>query len=182
MAPVDRLTSVAILAAAFLSGDSYAFTPLNTFRPSASTSPTALNAEKFELAVDMPPSGSELQANLKFDSVLPGPSEVVVVKYDLPFGLDVAPKGGLAVCTKDGEGGERVGDVLRYTSAWAMGLPQGDGLLTTAASFGGALSWRCYLFDVLRAGRWEEVVEALTSNVESRTDQVLLVFERPIED
>lgn len=137
---------------------------------------------KFELVLDIPPSDSEVQAQIAFESVIDGPSEPVVVRYSLPFGLDVAPEKGLAVCTKDGAGGEKVGDVLRFTSAWSMGLPRGDGLLTTAASFGGALSWQCSLFDVLKASRWEDVVQALTSNVESRTDEVLLVFERPLAD
>lgn len=62
-----------------------------------------------------------------------------------------------------------------------MGLPQGDGLLSTAASFSGGISWQCSMFDVLKAKDWPRVVEALTSNVESRTDEVVLVFERKIE-
>ena len=128
----------------------------------------------------MPPSGSTTQAELKFESVCDGPSEVIEVRYKLPFGLDVAPKNNLAVCTKDGPGGERVGDVLRFTSQWSMGLPRGDGLITTAASFAGGLSWQCSMFDVMKAPKWEMVVEALTSNVDSRTDEVVLVFERPL--
>ena len=52
-------------------------------------------------------------------------SEAVVVKYPIPFGLNVENKNGQAVCTKDGEGGERVGDVLRYTTNWSMQLPGG---------------------------------------------------------
>ena len=95
-------------------------------------------------------------------------SEIVVVRYALPFGLDVAPKNNLVVCTKDGKGGEKEGDILRYTSAWSIGLPQGDGLLSTAASFSGGVSWQCSLFDVMKAKSWEQVVEALTSNVEVR--------------
>ena len=86
----------------------------------------------------------------------------------------------MAVCTKDGPGGERVGDVLRYTSQWTLGLPRGDGVITTAMSFSGGISWQCSMFDVMRARRLEEVVEALTSNVQSRTDEVVLLFERPI--
>eukprot|EP00970_Alexandrium_tamarense_P001133 scaffold116_cov220-Alexandrium_tamarense.AAC.9 len=31
-----------------------------------------------------------------------------------------------------------------------------------------------------KAGRWEDVVEALVSNEGSRTDEVILLFERPI--
>ena len=39
-------------------------------------------------------------------------SEAVVVKYQGPFGLNVENQGGQAVCTKDGAGGEKVGDIL----------------------------------------------------------------------
>ena len=119
-----------------------------------------------EMTVDMPPRGSGLQVNLKIQPVLPGPSEFVEVRYKLPFGLDVAPQKGLAVCTKDGSGGEKVGDVLRYTSQWSLGLPQGSGLVSQAAAFSGGIGWQCTMFNVLKAGRWEEVVAALTSNVE----------------
>lgn len=134
----------------------------------------------FEIEVSLPPSNSGLIAQMKIEPVLSGKSEIVEVRYKLPFGLDVAPKNNLAICTKDGAGGEKVGDVLRYTSQWKMGLPMGDGIVSTAASFAGGLSWQCTLFDVTKASRWEAVVEALTSNVPSRTDEVVLIFERPM--
>lgn len=118
------------------------------------------------------------KCNLRFKPVLPT-SEAVVVRYKVPFGLNVESKNGMAVCTKDGEGGERVGDVLRYCTEWKMGLPSGDGAITTAASFAGAISWQMGLFDVLKASAWDEVVEALVSNTEERTEMVTLVFERP---
>ena len=103
---------------------------------------------------------------MKISSILSVPSELVEVRYELPFGLDVSPKNGLAVITKDGPGGEKVGDVLRYTSQWTMGLPQGDGIISTAASFSGGISWQCSLFNVVKAKAWEQVVEALVSNVD----------------
>lgn len=59
----------------------------------------------FEIELSMPPSNSGNRARLKFGSVLSVPSEVVEVRYKLPFGLDVAPLKNLAVCTKDGAGG-----------------------------------------------------------------------------
>lgn len=135
----------------------------------------------FEVTIDLPPSGSELQAQMRFESILSVPSEIIEVRYKVPFGLDVAPKKGLAVCTKDGAGGEKVNDILRYTSQWSLGLPRGGGLLATAASFAGGLSWQCTMFDVMKAENWEQVVEALTSNTQSRTDEVVLLFERPLE-
>jgi len=136
----------------------------------------------FELMVDVPPTNSGLQAQMKIESVLDGPSEMIEVRYKLPFGLDVEPKNRLAVVTKDGPGGERVGDVLRYTSQWTMGLPMGDGIVTTASSFAGGIKWQCTLFDVAKAVAWEQVVEALVSNVPARTDEVVLIFERPLKE
>ena len=52
-------------------------------------------ADFFEISVDMPPSNSGLQANMKLKSILTGPSEIVQVRYTSPFGLDVAPKDNL---------------------------------------------------------------------------------------
>jgi hypothetical protein len=121
-----------------------------------------------ELTIDMPPSGSGLQANMKIQPLLSVPSKIIEVRYKVPFGLDVAPKNSLAVCNKDGPGGEKVGDVLRYTSQWVMGIPPGDGIVSTAASFAGGVSWQCNLYNVMNANTWEEVVEALMTNVEVR--------------
>lgn len=119
-----------------LVGSSHGFAPAPSFSLSGASS--ALYAaeggdasDRFEISVAMPPRSSGLQANLAFDSVLSGDSEIVEVRYPLPFGLDVAPKNGLAVCTKDGAGGEKVGDVLRYCSQWTLGLPSGGGIATT---------------------------------------------------
>lgn len=53
--------------------------------------------------------------------------------------------------------------------------------MTTAAAFSGGLSWQCSMFDVMKAKQWEQVVQALTSNTASRTDEVVLIFERPLE-
>jgi hypothetical protein len=59
----------------------------------------------FEIELAVPPTSSRVIARLKFASVLSVPSEIVQVRYKLPFGLDVAPQNNLAVCTKDGAGG-----------------------------------------------------------------------------
>ena len=144
------------------------------------SSSSSLMAGTFEIMVALPPRKLNLQAQMKIESVLPGPSEIVEVRYKLPFGLDVVPKDNLAICTKDGAGGEKVGDILRFTTHWNMGLPMGDGVVTTVASFAGGLSWQCTMFDVTRAEQWEAVVEALVSNVPDRTDEVVLIFERPL--
>lgn len=142
----------------------------------SSSSPTTY----FDLSIDMPPAGSGLEAKLRFKPILPVPSEAIVVRYKIPFGLDVVPKDGMAICTKDGRGGEKVGDVLRYTSQWTLGLPQGDGVVSTAVAFSGGVRWQCTLFDVMKAKVWQQVVEALVSNTPQRTDEVVLVFERPL--
>ena len=136
----------------------------------------------FERMIAIPPKDSGLLAEMKLQPIADGPSEIVEVRYNIPFGLDVAPKGGLAICNKDGPGGEKVGDILRFTSQWTMGLPRGNGLVSTAASFSGAIGWQCSLFDVAKATSWELVIEALTSNTQQRTDEVVLLFERPLQE
>ena len=147
------------------------------------------DSKGFEVNVDVPPSNSGVSCTLKFGSILSVPSEIVEVRYKLPFGLNVEPRKNFAVVTKDGTDPaagdgtkEQVGDVLRYTSQWTMGLPEGDGLAATAGFFsGGGVTWRCTMFDVMKARDWNRVVEALTSNVPARTDEVVMLFERPLE-
>ena len=67
---------------------------------------------EFEIELNMPPTNSGVQARLKFNSVLSVPSEIVEVRYRLPFGLDVAPLKNLAVCTKDGQGGGTLQQII----------------------------------------------------------------------
>ena len=155
------------------------FAPSTTFKPFATTElKMAEDTSMLQAEINMPPSNSGLSAQIKLKPILDTPSELIEVRYKLPFGLDVQPQKGMAVCTKDGAGGEKVGDVLRLSSQWTLGLPRGNGLVSTAASFSGAIGWQCSLFDVMKAGQWEEVVEALVSNTPERTDEVVLVFER----
>jgi len=188
---MTSLTSVffIILCSSFIISSTNAFVPLSKYANVSSKStlkPITLvkmsdeAEDPFDMMISIPPTSSGLIAELKLKPILEVPSTMVEVRYKLPFGLDVAPKEGLAVCTKDGAGGEKIGDVLRFTSQWTMGLPRGNGLVSTAASFSGAIGWQCSLFDVTKASSWEEVVQALTSNVDSRTDEVVLLFERPI--
>jgi hypothetical protein len=134
------------------------------------------DSSSWKISVNMP---SGLTAFIKVEPLLSVESELVTVCYKVPFGLNIAPRKGLAVCTEAGPGGDWVNDVLRYTSSWSLGLPAGEGLLTTAAAFSGGLSWQCTMFNVMKAKAWEQVVEALTSNIASRTDEVVLIFEQP---
>ena len=48
---------------------------------------------------------------MKVKKLLLTNSEIVEVRYRLPFGLDVEAKQGKIVCTKDGRGGKAVGDI-----------------------------------------------------------------------
>jgi hypothetical protein len=91
-------------------------------------------------------------------------SEIVVVRYDLPFGLNAEPdkKMGQVVVTKGGKaGGEQVGDILRQTTYWRGKTPG--------------------LFDVSKnADNFDLVVQALVTNDLSVADEIVLVFERPL--
>ena len=89
-------------------------------------------------------------------------SELVVVRYELPFGLSAEPKDGQVIVTKDGkaDGGEKVGDILRQTTYWRGREPG--------------------LFDVSKnADNFDLVVQALVTNDLAVADEIVLVFERP---
>jgi hypothetical protein len=138
----------------------------------------AQEREPLSVVLDLKPLG---KARIKWQPIFAA-SEAVGVTYPLPFELNVEQKGGLAVVTKDGPGGEKAGDVLRYCSEWKI-APKGQGsggALETVASFSGLMEWKVGVFDVNKAKAWEEVVEALTSNEKSRTDQIVLAFEREV--
>jgi hypothetical protein len=182
MTKSTTMKAAALLLAALLPTFGTAFlAQTNPTTHRAGWFPLASSASSdFEIMLDMPGKGN-LKAQVKCESLLSVPSELIEVRYQIPFGLDVSPSKGLAVCNKDGAGGEKVGDILRFTSQWTMGLPRGDGLVTTAASFAGGLSWQCSLFDVAKSKAWELVVEALVSNDPGRTDEVVLLFERTLD-
>ena len=57
-----------------------------------------------------------------------------------------------------------------------MGLPQGDGAVSTVASFAGGISWQCSLFDVMKSKDWPRVIEALTSNVEVSDIYIYILY------
>merc|ERR1719221_33205 len=168
----------------FISNDS----PSHVVRSNGQRTPTLISSLKmteqqsFEISVALPGKNEDLIAQMKFKPVLDVPSEIVEIRYKVPFGLNVEPKNNFAICTKNGAAGEMVGDVLRYTSQWTLGLPKGDGMVSTAMSFSGGVSWQVSMFDVMRARQWQEVVDALVSNTESRTDEVVLLFERPLPE
>merc|ERR1712087_228370 len=179
MAPMAYYTALALMA--LTTPTSAAISHLrppavHAVQRAALTRLIADEAKFWKLELDLGNAGT---ANLRLKQTMPN-SEPIIVRYTIPFGLNVESQRGKAVCTKDGEGGEKVGGVLRYTTAWSMGLPRGDGVVSTVASFGGAIGWQISLFDVSKASSWDAVVEALVSNTPERTDSVTLVFERPL--
>jgi len=119
----------------------------------------------FEFSFDIPKKGiSDVgTAEVNLPPVLER-SEILVVRYDLPFGLSAEPDKelGQVVVTKDGKaGGEKVGDILRQTTYWRGKNPG--------------------LFDVSKnADNFDLVVQALVTNDLSVADEIVLVFERPL--
>jgi hypothetical protein len=119
----------------------------------------------FEFSFEIPKKGiADIgTAEVKLPPVLEN-SELVVVRYDLPFGLSAEPDStmGQIVVTKDGKpDGEKVGDILRQTTYWRGKNPG--------------------LFDVSKnADNFDLVVQALVTNDLSIADEIVLVFERPL--
>jgi hypothetical protein len=113
-------------------------------------------------------------------------SQLYVTQYSIPFSLSVEPQGmqmgekvvKLPTVTKDGAGGEKVGDILRLTSCWVQGM-QGSGVGSDIMNFAGMIKWQNSVFDCVGAP-WQQVVDALTSNTPSRGRTVTLVFEREL--
>ena len=106
--------------------------------------------------------------NMNFKPLLATDSELVVVRNELPLELSAEPKGRVVAVTKDGktDGGERVGDILRFTLKW-------NGLEPS-------------MFDVCKCmerrleNSFDQVVAALVTNDGSYADEIVLIFERPI--
>ena len=84
--------------------------------------------DPFELVLNLEQKGKPVKCNLKFKPIIAA-SEAIVVEYGMPFGLNVENKGGRAVCTKAGTGGEQPGDVLRCESP-ACSSKRASGVLT----------------------------------------------------
>ena len=118
----------------------------------------------FEFSFEIPKKGiADIgTAEVKLPPILES-SELVVVRYDLPFGLSAEPDSasGQIVVTKDGKpDGEKVGDILRQTTYWRGREPG--------------------LFDVSKnANNFDLVVQALITNDLAIADEIVLVFERP---
>eukprot|EP01038_Epipyxis_sp_PR26KG_P004141 gene4141-5895_t len=108
-------------------------------------------------------------------------SEFYTVNYAVPFNLNIdkPPKGFPApIVSKDGEFGEKEGDVLRATTCWSQGF-NAAGVTSDIAMFAGNIKWRKSVFETAGAP-WQQVVDALLSNTEERSKVVTLVYEREI--
>jgi hypothetical protein len=118
--------------------------------------------DEFECSFEMPKKGiSEYRtAQVKLPPVVLN-SEIVVVRYNLPFGLNADPSDDQVDVTQDGLGEKKVGDVLRQMTYWRGTTPG--------------------LFDLSKnADNFESVIAALVTNELSVTDEIGMVFERPL--
>ena len=130
------------------------------------TSKNAFGRDDFVFSFEIPKKGiaDVGSAEVSLPPVLEQ-SEVVIVRYELPFGLNAEPNNDKTqvVVTQDGkaDGGERVGDILRQTTYWRGKTPG--------------------LFDVSKnADNFDLVIQALVTNDLSVADEIVLVFERPL--
>merc|ERR1719261_1374601 len=129
------------------------------------------NRENFACSFEIPKKGiSEYgTVNMNFKLILATASELVVVTYKLPFGLAAEPKGRVVVVSKDSkeEGKEQVGDILRFTLQWNQNQP--------------AMFDVCKCMERQLQNSFDQVVQALVSNDGTYADEIVLIFERPLE-
>ena len=127
------------------------------------------NRPDFQCSFEIPKKGiAEYgECQMKFKPLLATGSECVVVRYDLPFGLAAEPRGRVVVVTKDGPGGEKVGDILRFTTQWTDRQP---GMFDV-----------CKCMERQLQNSFDQVVNALVSNDGTYGQDIVLVFERPME-
>lgn len=134
----------------------------------ASSDVVESNRANFACSFEIPKKGiSEYgTVNMNFKPILATDSELVMATYNLPFGLTAEPKGRVVVVTKDGEQ-ERVGDILRFTLQWNQNQP--------------AMFDVCKCMERQLQGSFDEVVKALVSNDGTYADEIVMIFERPLE-
>ncbi|GMI21097.1 hypothetical protein TeGR_g8444 [Tetraparma gracilis] len=165
---ISNTSLLAALLLLLLAQSTLAFVP---FLPRSFSAP-ALAAEPradFEFSFEVPKKGiADIgTANVKLPPLLPK-SEIIVVRYELPFGLSAEPSAamnGEVVVTKDGAPGkEVVGDILRQTTIW-----------------GGRGGKEPGIFDVSKnKSNFDRVVAALVTNDLAVADEIVLIFERPL--
>ena len=128
----------------------------------------ASTRENFECSFEIPKKGIAEYGtvNMNFAPLLATNSELVVVRYELPFGLSAEPRGRVVAVTADGAQ-ERVGDILRFTLKWNGQEP---GMFDV-----------CKCMERQLANSFDQVVAALTSNDGTFADEIVMIFERPLE-
>ena len=128
---------------------------------------TPVNRVKLTCSFEIPKKGIAEYgtAEMAFQPLLVE-SEVIVVRYALPFGLAAEPRGRVVAVTKDGPGGEKEGDLVRFCTKWTEREPS--------------------LFDVCKCmerqlqNSFDQVVAALVTNDGTYADEMVLVLERPL--
>mmetsp|Transcript_15313 Transcript_15313/g.53373 ORF Transcript_15313/g.53373 Transcript_15313/m.53373 type:complete len:199 (-) Transcript_15313:221-817(-) len=112
-------------------------------------------------------------------------SSLIVAKYPLPFFIDIEATKTGNIVTKDGSeqknnGAERVGDRLRGFTYYAVSQDSGGGgPASMFASFGGLnVKMTRQLYDATMVP-WDKALEMLMTNEPRRTDEVIMIFERP---
>lgn len=131
----------------------------------------ASNRANFACEFEIPKKGiSEYGVcQMNFKPLLATNSELVLVRYDLPFGLNAEPAGRVVRVTEDGkEGGEKVGDILRFTLKWNENEP---GMFDV-----------CKCMERQLQNSFDQVVAALVSNDGSFADEIVMIFERPLPE
>ena len=143
--------------------------PVLSLSKNAVTTSLSSTRDDFEFSFLVPKKGiADIgTAEVKLPPLLEN-SELVVVRYNLPFGLSAEPspaQNGEVVITKDGAPGkEIVGDILRQTTYW-----------------GGMDGKEVGIFDVSKnKANFDRVVAALVTNDLAVSDEIVLVFERPL--
>jgi len=131
----------------------------------------ASNRPNFECSFEIPKKGIAEYGtvNMNFKPLLATASELVVVRNGLPLELAAEPRGRVVTVTKDGksDGGERAGDILRFTLKWNGSEPS--------------------MFDVCKcmerqlSNSFDQVVGALVTNDGTYAEEIVMIFERPLE-
>jgi len=143
----------------------------------------AANREKFWVEFEIPKKGiaeyGTCQAKL---APLLESSECITLETVLPFGLSAEPQDGRVIVTKDGAGGERVGDVLRFFSAWKQGAggPIAQPDMVDVDKMMNRMLENGMKVPRSQAEGFDKVVGALCTNDGSYSESIVMVFERPI--
>lgn len=127
---------------------------------------TPANRPKFSCSFEIPKKGIAEYgtAEMSFQPLLVE-SELVVVRYALPFGLNAEPRGRVVAVTKDGPGGEQVGDIVRFCTKWTDREP--------------SLFDCCKCMERQLQNSFDQVIAALVTNDGTYADEMVLVLERP---